>query len=307
MARTAGILVVLVLLLPVAAAQAPDAQLPPTDSYASTLAAAAASAREGLAASASAVGGAAASAGSALADLASSIGAVATATLAAIAAAASEVASAFALFGRSSLGFMAKHPKETAIVASSTGGAITLFALLKRFGALLFLPLYTRLAPSQMLDNKARNGVYEHIRANPGAHPSAIAEALGLGWGTTLYHLGRLEGSKLVASRMAHNRKCYFAVGSDLNAEERTAVAAMAHDKAKLIVQAIRETPGISQKLVAQRIGMSQALASWHVKRLVESGVIHSERVGRSHALNVAAHVPVSAPRAEPVAVAVAA
>lgn len=294
LARTAGILVVLVLVLPLAAAQAPDAAaLPTEDSFSDKLAAAARTAGDGIAAGASATGTALGAAASALGAAASAVGEAVAATFAAIGAVASEIGAAFWLFGRSSFDFIAEHPKESAIVATSTGGAITLYALLKRFGALLFLPLYTRLAPSQMLDNKARHDVYEHVRSHPGAHPSAIAEALDLGWGTTVYHLGRLEDSKLVASKMSHNRKCFFAVGSDLNANERTAVAAMAHDKAKLIVSTVRESPGISQKDVAQKVGMSQALASWHVKRLVESGVLRSERIGRSHALHVTEHVRV--------------
>ncbi|HWH09069.1 MAG TPA: winged helix-turn-helix transcriptional regulator, partial [Candidatus Thermoplasmatota archaeon] len=173
------------------------------------------------------------------------------------------------------------------------------------FGWLASLvPLYTRLAPGKMLDNEARARVYAHVRQHPGAHPSAIAEALDLGWGTVVYHLQRLEESKLVTCRAASHRKCYFAVGTELGAEARAAVAAMSHDKAKLIVSAVREAPGITQKDLASRIGMSQALASWHVKRLVGSGVLRSVRTGRSNALHVADHVPDLAPAAVPVAVA---
>lgn len=190
--------------------------------------------------------------------------------------------------------YVRTHPRESLIAAGGAGGSALLWALLKRYGGLLFLPLYTRLAPSEMLDNKARNNVYEYVRANPGAHPSGIASALRLGWGTVVYHLARLEETKLVTCKAAAHRKCYFVVGSDMNSEARTAVAAMAHDKAKLIVQTVRDTPGISQKDMAEKVGMSQALASWHVKRLVESGVLLTHREGRSNALNVATHVPES-------------
>jgi predicted transcriptional regulator len=68
----------------------------------------------------------------------------------------------------------------------------------------------------------------------------------------------------------------------------------MSTDKAKVIVQAIRDAPGITQKDLAGRLGMSQALASWHVKRLVASGVLLTEKVGRSNALRVGEHVPLA-------------
>ena len=200
-----------------------------------------------------------------------------------------------ALLGKGA-GFVRAHPAASGAAA---GGAATLGLLawlLKRLGGLGFLAtLYTRLAPSQILDNEARARVYEHVKAHPGAHPSLIAERLQLGWGTVVYHLAKLEDSRLVTPRSAHNRKCYFAIGADLNAEARTAVAAMSTDKTRSIVETVRAQPGISQKELSERLGMSQALASWHVKRLVASGVLLTAREGRSNCLRVAGHVPVAA------------
>ncbi|HEX2021418.1 MAG TPA: winged helix-turn-helix transcriptional regulator, partial [Candidatus Thermoplasmatota archaeon] len=183
-------------------------------------------------------------------------------------------------------------PRAAAGVAGGAGLLAGLAWAAKRLGLFAFLPLYTRLAKSEMLDNQARASVYAHVRANPGAHPSAIAQALGLGWGTVVYHLSRLEQSSLVTARSARHRKCYFAVGGDLSAPEREAVAALCTDKAKVIVSAVRDAPGISQKDLAHRLGMSQALASFHVKKLVASGVLRTAKAGRSHALTVAEHVP---------------
>lgn len=189
----------------------------------------------------------------------------------------------------------AAHPKETAIVAGSATGLGSILWLLKRLGFLAGLPLYTRLLPGEMLDNEQRARVYERIRAQPGAHPSQIAEDLGLGWGTVVYHLARLEEGKLVTCKSYNNRKCYFAIGSALDAQARTAVAAMGSDPARRIVEAVAASPGITQKDLASAVGISQALASWHVKRLVASGVLLAERAGRSNSLRVAAHVPLAA------------
>lgn len=187
-----------------------------------------------------------------------------------------------------------ENPRETAIVAGSATGVGGLAWLVRRFGFLAGLPLYTRLAPGEMLDNGQRARVYEHIRAQPGATPTQLAEALGLGWGTITYHLARLEEGKLVTSKSYHHRKCYFAIGSDLDAAGRTAVAAMASDPARRIVEAVAAAPGITQKDVAARLDMSQALVSWHVKRLVGAGVLLTMKDGRSNTLRVAAHVPLA-------------
>ena len=327
MARLVGTLLALTLLLPLAAAAEPGEALPPAARLRDAAATAGATAAAAGAAAADAAGSAAAATGDALAALGSAIAngfasgaralggllatlgsAIASGLAAAGSALASLATTLAALLWSLALGgaaLAAAHPKETAIAAGTATGVGTLAWLAKRFGWLTSLvPLYTRLAPNRMLDNEARARVYEHVRQHPGAHPSAIAETLDLGWGTVVYHLARLEASKLVTCRAASHRKCYFAVGSELGADARAAVAAMSHDKAKLIVSTVRESPGITQKDLAARVGMSQALASWHVKRLVGSGVLHSVKAGRANALHVAEHVPDLAPVPVPAAVA---
>ena len=243
---------------------------------------------QALASVASAVGGALA----ALADLVGSL-------LVAIGHALAALASLLVALGLKGGQYVAANPKGSAIVAGAATGASMIAWATKKWWLSLFVPLYSRLARSEMLDNKVRASVYAHVKSNPGAHPSGIAETLGLGWGTVVYHLARLEEASLVTPREAHNRKCYFAVGGELDNAGRTAVAAMSTDKARSIVEILRGTPGLSQKELAERLGISQALASWHVKRLIASGVIIATRSGRSNLLHVAEHVPVvSAPAA---------
>ncbi|HUR67656.1 MAG TPA: winged helix-turn-helix transcriptional regulator [Candidatus Thermoplasmatota archaeon] len=311
MSRPIAALVLLTLLAPVAlaAGEADDVASPAVPD----LTPVAAGIGAGVATAASATGDALASAGHGALAIAAGIGralgAAATALGHAIAALASALGLALIALGHllsglaSAIGaalgigarYVAAHPKESAIVAGSASGASLLAYSLRKLWPSLLLPLYSRLAKSDMLGNKVRASVFEHVKANPGAHPSAIAETLGLGWGTVVYHLARLEESSLLTTRTAHNRKCYFVVGGELSQEERTAVAAMATDKARLIVDALRATPGVSQKTLAEQLGMSQALASWHVKRLIQSGVLVSVRDGRSNLLHVAGHVPVLA------------
>lgn len=322
MARFSALLVLLTLTAPLAMAGpangAPaDAELPEAPAALSQAGAKLADGAEAVAdGAASAASGATAAAkalaraaGAALSALGHGLGALGKGLLAALSATGAFLADAARLLGAalafvgallaklagSGASWVRTHPREAAVAAGSAGALAALAWLAKRFGMLAFLPLYTRLAPSEMLDNKVRSRVYAHVQQNPGAHPSAIAERLGLGWGTVVYHLARLEESKLLVSRASGHRKCYFATGSELNHEARAAVAAMGTDKGRLIVDAVRATPGISQKDLSLLLGMSQALTSWHVKRLVAAGVLVTARAGRSNVLHVAGHVPVMA------------
>lgn len=321
MSRPLGMLVLLTLLAPVALAATPDAALPdeakPTlpdlAPIAQAIAAGAAKAADTAGDAVSAIASGIVALGK---GIASALGAAASALGRALVAIGHALGAAFAALGSllvtigAALGglfgsgarYVAAHPKESAIVVGAATGTSMIAWAAKKWWLGLFVPLYSRLARSEMLDNRVRNSVYEHVKANPGAHPSRIADALGLGWGTVVYHLARLEESSLLTARAAHNRKCFFAVGGELDNEGRNAVAAMSTDKARAIVDVLRGTPGLSQKELAEKLGMSQALTSWHVKRLVTSGVLVSTRAGRSNHLHVAVHVPVVGPAPVPLA-----
>ena len=315
MTRTCVTLLLLMLLTPVAvAASDPELTDAPSMPELPDLRPVGAAIAEGASSAADATGDALTALGAGIAGaaaaVAGAIGAVAGVIGRGLASLLSALGGALAALGallaKLALGgarVVAAHPKESAIVGGAASGLAALAYGLKKLWPTVLLPLYSRLAKSDMLDNKVRAGVYEHVKANPGAHPSAIAETLGLGWGTVVYHLARLEESSLVTTRAGHNRKCYFAVGSELDSAGKNAVAAMSTDKARAIVEALRAEPGLSQKELADRLGMSQALASWHVKRLVASGVLVTQRAGRSNLLAVAEHVPVvSAPVVAPLA-----
>ncbi len=319
MNRLIPALIALLLATPLAVAAGnealPDASGAPTDPLA-PVAAAASAAGDAVASAASATAGAATTAakavgaafaalGHALAGAAAAIGAafvalghgLATASKAigsAIAAAANLALTLGALLGSlfvSGARTAAAHPKETAIITSSAATATSLLWILKRFGLLAGIPLYTRLAPGEILDNEARSNLYTHIREHPGKHVSALAADLHLGWGTITYHLARLENNKLVTPKSVSGRKCYFAIGTDLNADDRTAIATLNSDPARRIIDAVRNAPGITQKDLAQTLGISQALASWHIKRLTTTGVLQTTRQGRSNTLTLPQHV----------------
>lgn len=312
MTRTIAALVLLTLLTPVAIA-APETGLPENAPQLPDLRPVGRAIATGAASAADATGDALGALGAGAAALAKgaakAIGAAFVAIGHALAAIGGAIASAAGAIGAllgalgaalAKLGLaggkaIAAHPKESTVVAGSATGLGLLAYAAKKWWLSLFVPLYSRLAKSEILDNKVRARVFAHVKAHPGAHPSGIAAALGLGWGTIVYHLARLEESSLVTAREAHNRKCYFVVGGELDNAGRTAVAAMSTDKARAIVELLRASPGMSQKQLADKLGISQALLSWHVKRLVQSGVVVSVRDGRSNLLHVAEHVPVLA------------
>ncbi len=185
----------------------------------------------------------------------------------------------------------------TAAGTAAAGGSVGLWTLLRRLGALGFLaPLYTRIQRGDALMNKQRASIFAHVQTNPGAHPTAIKETLGIGWGTTVYHLDRLQELGLVTHRKTGQNKCYF-VNGGVTREDQASISALKNDTASAIATYLRDHPGATQKEVSGATGISAALVSWHVKRLSQAGVVAKERVGKATALTLVAYAGLAAPR----------
>jgi predicted transcriptional regulator len=139
----------------------------------------------------------------------------------------------------------------------------------------LFVPLYTKLKKNEILDQFTRGKIYGYILANPGDHYNSIQNALGLPNGTFAYHLHVLEKEGYIRSARYGTRRCFFPANMRLPEQETVLKAGQ-----RLIIERILEEPGISQKEIADSLGVSSATVSYHIKGLLEMGVVQTERMG---------------------------
>lgn len=136
---------------------------------------------------------------------------------------------------------------------------------------------YTRLTRAELLDNEHRDGVYKLIQEEPGIALSEIAQRSGLGWGTTVYHLDRLERAGFVASERSGVRRCFFPVGT-LPKESRKGIGALKADTTRTVAAFLVERPGATQGELAEALGMSASAASKQVSKLEDAGLVRRER-----------------------------
>jgi predicted transcriptional regulator len=108
-------------------------------------------------------------------------------------------------------------------------------------------------------------------------HTSAVARELKLSWGTAVYHLQVLERHGMLVARPTGRYRCFFAVGDPL-ADAPRALAVLRSRTARALAQAVAEEPGIVQKALCARVGVSAALASWHLARLEREEIVLVER-----------------------------
>ncbi len=139
----------------------------------------------------------------------------------------------------------------------------------------LLVPLYTKLRKDEILDQFTRGRIYGYITANPGDHYNSIQKALDIPNGTFAYHLQVLEKEGYIRSVWEGTHKCFFPAGMKIPSRGNTLRSGQ-----RLIIERILEEPGISQKEIAESLGVSSATVNYHIKDLLDMGVVETERKG---------------------------
>lgn len=169
----------------------------------------------------------------------------------------------------------------TAAVGTALGVGILvgLWNYLK-YGALAGIggPLFSRIAANKILDNGVRGRVHDAIGENPGITIKEITTLLGIGWGTAVYHLARLEQERLVVSERHRQFRRYFRNGGGIVNDDKTAYAELKNPTTQRIAAQILERPGSAQKELCEVVGISAPLAHKHLARLEVARLLTKER-----------------------------
>jgi len=144
--------------------------------------------------------------------------------------------------------------------------------------ALLGFALYTRLAPSAVLQSPVRRALLEAIRADPGCTPHALARALGLDDKTVRHHLRVLRRAGCVTAAPGAQERL-FVNGDIAPADMRTTLALRA-PSARALHDALQIGPARGAEL-ARALGLHEATVSVQLRRLAEAGLARRGADGR--------------------------
>ena len=149
--------------------------------------------------------------------------------------------------------------------------ALALLVLLAKAG---LLPAYSRFTRDAVLRNPTRAALLAAIQARPGATPSQLARDLGLSWALTEYHLRMLAQHQYVSAAGAARHRAYFATEARPDPVQ-AALGRLRESGTRLAVaRALCAAPSpLTQAEAAARVGVSVRLASYHLGRLVASGL----------------------------------
>lgn len=135
-----------------------------------------------------------------------------------------------------------------------------------------------------------RKMVYDYIQAHPGAHLREIARSLNLAIGDVQYHLYALEKNGYVVSKRRGLYK-HFYTNNIFNESQKNIIEALSHETSRRILFLLLHKHSISQGEIAKFVKVSASTVTWHMKRLINTGLVSVHREGRTtkYDLNVPA------------------
>ncbi|MBU4032525.1 MAG: winged helix-turn-helix transcriptional regulator [Candidatus Thermoplasmatota archaeon] len=140
----------------------------------------------------------------------------------------------------------------------------------------LILPLYSRLKKDDLLDHFVRGQIYGYIMSHPGEHYNHIKMKLDVTNGTLSHHLRALEFQGFIKSQRDGTYKRFYPTDMKIPRTKGIQLS----DLQLGILDTIRQSPGISQKEIATREGISQQSVSYNLSLLVRMGILDSTKEG---------------------------
>ena len=140
--------------------------------------------------------------------------------------------------------------------------------------------------PADDLD-ATRRRILEFIASHPGAHLRDICRALGLAMGDVQYHIRRLERDGRIHSVRRGLYK-FFYPANLFGERQRDVLSVLSLDRPRELLLNIIEHPGSTQEALAGAAHVSQPTVSWHLKRLVDLGIVGRRQEGRVVTYSVA-------------------
>ncbi len=140
--------------------------------------------------------------------------------------------------------------------------------------------LFSRVDKPHALDHPARAELAALIEASPGIHFQQVRRRLGWSPGLARHHLSKLVQLGLVTERQTSGYTCYFPHGK-LDRRLIEAISALKADGARRILAFVIAHPDAANVGIARGTQLDPATVHYHVRRLVDAGLITVRQDGR--------------------------
>lgn len=140
--------------------------------------------------------------------------------------------------------------------------------------------------PEDPLELDTRRRIYQHLQKHPGSHMREIGRELEIPMGTLEYHLHYLVKADLLTTRQDARYTRYFATG-ELSRREKDVLAVLRQTVPRQIAAHLLLEPGSSHGQLLTKFALSASTLSFHLKKLVTTGIVSQEKAGRENLYRV--------------------
>lgn len=123
--------------------------------------------------------------------------------------------------------------------------------------------------------------ILDYVSQHPGVHLRQICRELDLGMGNVQYHLYRLERTGKISSARRGFYRFYY-LSALFGEKQRDVLSMLSLSTPREMLLHLINKPSSSQDELARGLGLSQPTVSWHLKRLVDLGIVEKQQVGRN-------------------------
>ena len=134
------------------------------------------------------------------------------------------------------------------------------------------------------LENRKR--IFECVRSSPGIHFREIQRRTNMPIGVLEYHLNYLVDKSLLSIDKHESFSRYFPCGQ-VSTEKQRILSSLRQEIPRGIILYLLRNPGATHGEVLKNFSISGGTLSYHVKKLVNRGVISLEKSGRESRLTV--------------------
>lgn len=129
-------------------------------------------------------------------------------------------------------------------------------------------------------DTTTREKILDYVRKHPGTHLRQVKRELGLAMGVLQYHLYSLEKGRLILSRRRGLYKRFYPSLIFCSSQQEILDVLSQETERDLLLHLLR-FPHSTQKELAEYVRLSAGTINWHMKRLVDSGLVEVKREGQ--------------------------
>ena len=129
--------------------------------------------------------------------------------------------------------------------------------------------------------------ILDYVTQHPGTHLRLMCRELGLAMGDVQYHVQRLEREGRINS-VRRGLYRFFYSSTLLGDRQRDLLSVLALETPRELLLSLVEKPNSSQDELARATRVSQPTVSWHLKRMIDMGILQKQQSGRGAAYVVA-------------------